>query len=66
MKPKKNKEMPEYETIQKAINGDVEAINQILHYFQPFINSMCRRKYKDEFGNIYAVSVWWNRPPRVA
>ena len=38
MKSKKHREMPEFETIQAAIEGDVEAINQILSYFQPFIN----------------------------
>lgn len=39
MKAKKHREMPEFETIQEAIEGDAEAINQILSYFQPFINS---------------------------
>lgn len=53
MKSNKYKDMPEYATIEKAISGDVESINQILNYFQPYINSKCRRKYKDEFGNEY-------------
>ena len=56
MKSKKYREMPEFETIQAAIEGDVEAINQILSYFQPFINSECKREYKDEFGRIHYVT----------
>lgn len=50
MKPKKKKEMPEFETIEAAIGGDAEAINQILSYFEPFIKSECRREYQDESG----------------
>ena len=56
MKSKKYREMPEFETIQAAIEGDVEAINQILSYFQPFINSECKREYKDEFERIHYVT----------
>ena len=46
MKSKKHRELPEFEIIQAAIEGDAEAINQILSYFQPFINSECKREYK--------------------
>ncbi|MCI6042350.1 helix-turn-helix domain-containing protein [bacterium] len=56
MKSKKYRELPEFETIQAAIEGDVEAINQILSYFQPFINSECKREYRDEFGKIHYVT----------
>lgn len=50
MRSKKHREPPEFETIQAAIKGDAEAINQIISYFQPFIDSECKRKYRDEFG----------------
>ena len=53
MKSRKHREMPEFETIEMAIQGDAEAINRIVEYFQPFINSKARRKYKDEDGRIY-------------
>lgn len=56
MKSKKHRESPEFETIQAAIEGDAEAINQVLSYFQPFINSECKREYKDEFGRIHYVT----------
>jgi len=52
MKSKKHRESPEFETIQAAIEGDAEAINQVLSYFQPFIKSEC----KDEFGRIHYVT----------
>ncbi len=53
MKSRKHREMPEFETIEMAIQGDAEAINRIVEYFQPFINSKARRKYRDEYGRIY-------------
>ena len=56
MKSKKHREMPEFETIQAAIKGDVDAINQILCYFQPFIQSECKREYKGEFGRVHYVN----------
>ena len=52
MRSKKHREPPEFETIQAAIEGDAEAINQVLSYFQPFIN----REYKDEFGRVHYVA----------
>ena len=55
MKSKKHRELPEFEIIQVAIEGDAEAINQILSYFQPFINSESKREYKDEFGRVHYV-----------
>lgn len=44
--------MPESEITEAAIGGDAEAINQILSYFVPFINSECRREYQKECGRI--------------
>ena len=62
MKAKKHREMPEFEIIQAAIEGDAEAINQILSFFQPFSNSECKREYKDEFGRIhYAADEYMKR-----
>ena len=56
MNSKQHRKKPEFDTIQAAIEGDAEAINQILSYFQPFIKSECKREYKDEFGRIQYVS----------
>lgn len=50
MKSKKHRELPEFEIIQAAIEGDAEAINQILSYFQPFINSECRENIRMNLG----------------
>ena len=57
MKVKKHREMPEFEIIQAAIEGDAEAINQKLSYFQSCIKSECKREYKDEFGRIHVETV---------
>ena len=50
MMMKKHREPVEYEIIQTAIRGDVDSINQIITYFQPYINARCKRRFKDEFG----------------
>lgn len=51
MRSKKYREPIEFEIIQAAIQGDVGSINQIIAYFQPYINVRCKRKFKDEFGH---------------
>ncbi len=56
MKSKKHRELPEFDTIQAAIQGDAESINLILSYFQPFINSECKREYRDEFDQVHYVA----------
>jgi len=53
MQKKKHREPIEFKVIQAAIEGDVDAINQVLFYFQPYINSRCKRKVKDEFGQVH-------------
>lgn len=50
---KEYRELIEFEVIEKAIGGDVDSINQILFFFQPFINARCKRKVTDEFGQTY-------------
>ena len=39
-----------FETVRAAIQGDVDSINQIIAYFQPYINARSRRKFINEFG----------------
>ena len=56
MKSKQYRKMPEFEVIQAAIEGDAEAINQVLSHFQPFINSECKREYRDEYGRGHYVA----------
>ena len=47
MQYRKKKEQIAFEVIEDAIGGDAVAINQIIDYFQPYINSRCRRKFID-------------------
>ncbi|CAK7035974.1 helix-turn-helix domain-containing protein [Tissierella sp.] len=51
MGQKKYRDLVEFDLIQAAIQGDADSINQIIVYFQPYINARCRRKFKDEFGH---------------
>lgn len=39
-----------FEMMQAAIQGDVDSINQVVSYFQPYINARSRRKFINEFG----------------
>lgn len=49
MEGKKYREPVEFDVIRAAIQGDADSINQIISYFQPYINARCRRKFKDEY-----------------
>ena len=51
MGKRKLREPVEFDVIQAAIQGDADSINQVIEYFQPYINARCKRKFKDEFGN---------------
>ena len=53
MNKKRHKEPPVFEVIVAAISGDAASINQVVLFFQPFIESKCRRKLKDEFGRTH-------------
>ncbi|MCI9106038.1 MAG: helix-turn-helix domain-containing protein [Lachnospiraceae bacterium] len=39
-----------FDTAQAAIQGDVDSINQVISYFQPYINAKSKRKFINEFG----------------
>lgn len=47
---KKKREPIAFPIIEAAIAGDTVAINQIVDYFQPYINRRCRRKFIDDEG----------------
>ncbi|EOS39030.1 hypothetical protein C808_02347 [Lachnospiraceae bacterium M18-1] len=62
MSNKKYKEPIEFDIIQAAIQGDADSINQIITYFQPYINATCKRKFKDDFGNkLYVTDEYMKR-----
>lgn len=53
MMNKKNKILIPYETIVKAVNSDVDSINEVLGYFEGYINYLSTRKMYDEFGHAH-------------
>lgn len=62
MQNRKKKEPVAFEVIEAAIAGDVVAINQIVDYFQPYINNRCRRKFIDESGQVkYGIDEYMKR-----
>ena len=62
MEQKKYKEPVEFDVMKEAIQGDADSINQIVAYFQPYINARCKRKFKDEFGHeLYVTDEYMKR-----
>lgn len=62
MQYRKKKEQIAFEVIEAAIGGDAVAINQIIDYFQPYINSRCQRKFIDESGRTrYGIDEYMKR-----
>lgn len=54
-KKKKTRDITKYldqDTIRKATEGDKEAMDQIVDYFKPRLDSYARRKMIDKDGNI--------------
>ncbi|MBQ7605203.1 MAG: helix-turn-helix domain-containing protein [Firmicutes bacterium] len=41
-----------YAVIQKAVGGDVEAINAVLKHYAGYIAKLSMREFFDEYGNI--------------
>ena len=56
MKQRKRKEPPEFEVIEAAISGDLEAIHEILLYFRPYIEYKSQRKFIDGLGRVQYVT----------
>lgn len=50
MKIKRKKVLIPYETIVKAVNSDIDSINEILGYYEGYINYLSTRKTYDEYG----------------
>ena len=44
-----------FPVIVRAADGDIEAINQIVHHYSGFIASRSMRPMKDEYGNTHMV-----------
>lgn len=46
------RKLPEFEEILAAMEGDAEAMNAILAYFSPYIESECKRRVDQEQDKI--------------
>lgn len=42
-----------FTVIVLAVNGDVNAVNQVLKHFEPYVNKLSQKTLFDEFGNPY-------------
>lgn len=42
-----------FTVIVLAVHGDVNAMNQVLKHFEPYINKLSQKTLFDEFGNPY-------------
>ncbi|CAC99176.1 helix-turn-helix domain-containing protein [Carnobacterium divergens] len=50
---KSTKEVLPFVVILQAVNGDVNAINQILKHFEHYIIRLSQKTLFDEYGNAY-------------
>lgn len=44
-----------YKLIIHAIDGDMEAVNQIREHYRPYFSKLSLRLMKDEYGNTHIV-----------
>ena len=51
-KSQKN-ELPSFEMIKAASEGDVESINALLKHYETYITNLATRKMYDEYGQIH-------------
>ncbi|EMF0340873.1 TPA: helix-turn-helix domain-containing protein [Enterococcus faecium] len=50
MKTRKYSLIP-FRLLRIAHEGDIEAINQVVEHFRPYMRKLAQRKILDEFGN---------------
>lgn len=46
--------LPPFEVIEAAAHGDTLAMCALLKHYDSYINFLCTRKLKDEYGNTYS------------
>ena len=51
---KKYEHLP-FEIILSATEGDPEAIETVMKFYDGYISKLCLRKLYDEYGNVYMV-----------
>ena len=52
-KKKKAFDLPSFQTIRAASNGDIEAINAVLKHYEGYIATLSIRKLYDENGQVH-------------
>lgn len=45
--------IPSLNTILAAMDGDLQAMNELIHFYQPYIRSLAVRKRKNEYEGTY-------------
>lgn len=46
---------PSYYLISSAMDGNENAIEKLLTFYDPYISKCCMRPFYDEYGNVYIV-----------
>lgn len=52
MSAKTNYTVIPYETIQKAVNGDKDALKSVLIHYTNYIKKLSQRPFTDTYGNV--------------
>ena len=50
-----NNTRPSFYLISSAVDGNVNAIENVLAFYDPYISKCCLRPLYDEYGNVYIV-----------
>lgn len=55
MSDKEEKRLLPFETIKAATEGDILAVNEVLMYYEGYINKLSKRKIYDECGGVHYI-----------
>ena len=50
-----NKTHPSFYLISSAVDGNINSIEKLLQFYEPYISKCCLRPFYDEYGNVCVV-----------
>ena len=50
-----NRTHPSFYLISKAVDGNENAMEKLLEFYEPYISKCCLRPFYDEYGNVCIV-----------
>ena len=47
--------LPSFYLISSAVDGNINSIEKLLQFYEPYISKCCLRPFYDEYGNVCVV-----------